>query len=426
MPSFQTILLAIFGFFIVVAVAVFSLYKGSSGSQGQAVIWGPLPASEFSTFLNGVGLSQGDFSISYIEKNPETIEAEFTEALARGEGPDVILLQHDQIWKNRAKLVSIPFESLSERSFRETFSDGADVFLSEGGIYAVPLFVDPLVLYFNRDHLASANIAKPIEYWDEVYAAATALNKRDSAQNLVRSAIAMGEVRNISSAKEIFSLLLLQAGTPVTSFFNGELRSVLNQNFSLPVSPAESALEFFTQFANPAKSFYSWNRTLPEAQTYFASGDITYYLGFASELPIIKVKSPTLNFSVAKMPQSRTSTRDLTYGRFYGLAISRGSRVPASAFQAIVELVNKDNSLKLSQSYRLYPVRRDLLSLSQPDQFNSVFYQAALQSKAWLDPDTTETRKIFGETIESVTSGRARVSEALNNASRRLDELIKK
>ncbi len=427
MSKFQFILLGIFGVFIIVAVLVFSLYKGSSGSEAKITIWGSISNSEFNYFLNKAKLNQDNaLNINYLEKDPKTLLEEFTEALARGAGPDLIIIPQDELWQARNKLQPIPYKSISERVFKETFVEGAEIFLSESGVYAMPLSIDPLVLYYNRDILSSVGIAKPLAYWDEVYASTDKINKRDPAGNLVRSTIALGETRNLPHYKDIFSLLLLQAGTPITALVSGELRSMLTYNSGLPVVPAESALDFYTQFANPAKTFYSWNRVLPEASKHFASGDLAYYLGYASEVGLLRRKSPTLNFSVAPVPQSRVATRKMTYGRFYGVAISRGTPNPNASLQAIMKLVSKDASLAFSESFSLPPARRDLLAVKPTDVSGSVFYESALQARSWLDPRPEATATIFQDLIESVTSGRLRLSEALRTAHGRLEELTKK
>ena len=254
---------------------------------------------------------------------------------------------------------------------------------------------------------------------------ATNLSKKDAAGNIILSTMALGEARNIRNAKDIFSLLLLQAGTPITSFVGQELRSQINYNFGLTVSPGEAALDFYTQFSNPTKVFYSWNRSLIDAQTHFTSGDSAYYLGFASELRALRSKNPTLNFGVSSVPQSRVSGKTVTFGRLRGVAISRGSKNPSAALAVALKLVSKEAAKALSDILLLPPARRDLLVAKPTDAIFSVFYDAALQSKGWLDPDAALTEIIFRDAIESVTSGRARTLEAVNKASREVEVLIK-
>lgn len=426
MSKFQIILLVIFGFFTVAAVLVFALFRGGGSREVQVTIWGPFSAQEFSLFYNDSGLSSDSLlRISYVEKSPASIEAEFTEALARGESPDLIILRQDQLEKNKPKLLPIPYGSLSQRDFQETFVEAGDIYLGRDGVYGLPLVIDPMILYYNRDSLSAAGVAKPLAYWDEIYAATKDLSKRDAAGNLVKSTIALGETKNIANAKDIFSLLLLQAGTSITAWNGVEYYSTLAEANGLPVIPAEASLEFYTQFSNPTKAFYSWNRALPEAQNRFASGDLAYYLGFASEYRMLKGKNPLLNFAVSPVPQSRVSGKAVTVGRTYGLSISRGTKNSGAAFTAITRLVAPEVVSKLSATFALPPARRDILSLKPSDSVWPVLYGAALQTKSWIDPDATETAKIFYDMIESVTSGRERVSQAVAKGSEELTKLLR-
>ncbi|OHA91859.1 MAG: hypothetical protein A2665_01810 [Candidatus Zambryskibacteria bacterium RIFCSPHIGHO2_01_FULL_46_30] len=427
MSKFQIILLAAFAVSIVLGVAAFSLYRGSSNQGVAMTVWGDIALQDFSLLLDAPAISQDRaFTVSYVEKSAGTIEAEFTEALARGTGPDLVILTQDKLWKNKSKLSIIPYESISERDFGTTFIEEGELFLDEEGIYALPLSIDPMVLYYNRDLLSAAGQARPIAYWDEIYKAAANLSKLDAAGNLVSSVMALGEARNIHHAKDILSLLLLQAGTPITSFVGSELRSQISANFGTPTSPAEAAFDFYTQFSNPTRAYYSWNRSLVDAQTHFTSGSSAYYLGFASELRVLKNKNPTLNFGISLVPQSRVSGKTITFGRLRAVAISRGSSNPSLALALATKLVSKEATLSLAEILVLPPARRDLLSLRPTNAISSVFYDAALQSKGWLDPDIIMTDAIFRTAIESITSGRARTLEAINKANSEIEALIKK
>jgi len=281
------------------------------------------------------------------------------------------------------------------------------------------------VLYYTRDALSSAGLAQPISYWDEIYAVAQNLSKKDPAGNIISSVIALGEAKNIPHAKDILSLLFLQAGTPITGFVGDDLRAQISYNSGLPTVPAVSALDFYTQFSNPTKTYYSWNRSLIDALTHFTAGDSAYYLGFVSEYRIIKNKNPNLNFGVSPVPQSRVSGKTTTFGQMKAVAISRGSKNPTAAFIVATKLASKELTSALSSILVLPPPRRDLLSIRPTDALWPVFYDAALQSNGWLDPNRLATKVIFQEAIESVTSGRARTTEAINEANKKVEALIK-
>jgi ABC-type glycerol-3-phosphate transport system substrate-binding protein len=429
MSKFQIALLVVFGLAIVGSVMVFSFYKGKQTVESTVVLWGDIPKYDWDDLSSTTGLGTKGVIIEYVEKDPQTMMQEFTEALAEGNGPDAIIMPLDKLWEQKSRLMAMPYESITERDFKSTFIEGAEPFMDVSGVYALPISVDPLVLYYNRDHLTRAGMPQPLAYWDEIYTAATRLTERDPAGNITKSIMALGEANNIPHYKDILSMLFMQAGTPITALVrsssSSELRSVLNSNFDFPLIPAEAALDFYTQFSNPAKSFYSWNRSMLPAETHFIAGDSTYYIGYASEFRLLRSKNPSLNIGVALVPQSRASGKSITFAEIRGIAIARASKDPGSAMSAVLSIISKENVATLSNITFMPPVRRDLLLEKPGDDVLSVFYNAALQSRGWLDPDDDQTKVVFKEMIESVTSGRARISEAVTRANREVEALIK-
>lgn len=426
MSKFQIILLGVFGVFIVAAVFLFSFARGGGSQSATVIVWGDIPSYDFNSVLSNTDVnSDNALQIKYVEKDSNTIESDFTEALATNTGPDLIILPLNKFWNNRNKLIAIPYKSVSERAFKSTFVEEGELYLGLDGAYGLPLTLDPMVLYYNRDLLSKAGIASPINFWDEIYSAALKLTDKDPAGNIKQSTIALGEARNIPHYKDVLSLFLLQAGTPVTQFVNGSLSPVLSGSFNQTISPGDAALDFYTQFSNPAKPYYSWNRSLLSADTNFTSGDSVYYLGFASELRTLRSKNPTLNLGIAQVPQSRASGKIVTFAHMRAVSVSRGAKNFSAAISAALKLVSKDTEYEFARELLLPPPRRDILAEEPTDANLSIFYSSALVSKGWIDPENVASSQIFREMIESVTSGRARTSEATSKANQELESLIK-
>lgn len=426
MSKFQIVLLVVFGAFIIVAVILFSRNSGSGTlSAGQLNVWGSVSVFDFNNMLSVTGLSKSEIlSFNYKELSEAKLDADFVEALAAGKGPDLIILPVDLLLKNRNKLLYIPHDVVKPAEFLATFVKEGELFQTSLGAYALPMYVDPLVLYWNRDVFAKASLAAPPTYWDEIYNFITKLTVKDNAGNIVSSAMALGEVKNIPHAKEILSLLMLQAGTPIVAHNGIDYRSTLQDNFGLPQVPAQAALEFYTQFANPEKAYYSWHRSLLEAPTSFTSGKSAMYLGFASELPVLRAKNPTLDIGIAPVPQSRISGLVTTFGKLYGVAVVRTAKDPMVAMNGAVSLTSRASITALVSTSPVVPARRDILSGKPVDAAGFVFYGAALQARGWLDPEPAKSKTIFNNMIESVTSGRARVDEAVGTANTALDALL--
>jgi ABC-type glycerol-3-phosphate transport system substrate-binding protein len=417
MSKFQIILLVIFGAFIILGVISFSFFHGNSTPTQNVVVWGPFPQVDIQKFLQSSGLYQDHtLSVNYFQVSPNNFNTQFTEALAEGRGPDLVILTQDQMWQERNKLTLVPYSVVKQSEYQATFVDEGDIFTGQQGLLALPMLVDPLVLYTNRDLLNGAAVAEPPAYWDQLYDYAKKLTLRDQAGNIKQSLIALGEAANIPHSKDILSLLMLQAGTPITNIQGGVLTPELTNQYGLPEAPGIAALNYYTQFANPQKPFYSWNRSLTNAQTNFVSGSSALYIGYSSELPILKAKNPNLSIGVTHVPQSRVVGRMTTFGKLYGIAIVKTSPNPSSDLMAIEKLISTSAISALSSVTGLAPARRDLLSNKPGDGVAALFYDGALQAKGWLDPDPAKTELIFDDMISAVTSGRALAPDALLTA----------
>src|SRR3989338_7451605 len=105
MSKFQIFLIAFFTVFFFLWVLDFSFFRGFSNENIAMTVWGDISSQDFNLLLNTAAINQDRmFNVNYVEKSSETIDAEFTEALAQGVGPDLIILTQDKFWKNKAKL----------------------------------------------------------------------------------------------------------------------------------------------------------------------------------------------------------------------------------------------------------------------------------------------------------------------------------
>lgn len=426
--KFQLIVLGVFAAFFIIGILVFAMARsGSRTAVIEVLMWGAMPRNQFAEVLKATGLDQNEeIKISYEEKRPETFDQELLEALAKDAGPDLFFVSSDNLLKQKQRIFAVPLASFSERDFKNSFIEGAEVFLSEEGVWALPISIDPMVMYWNRDIFTFAGLIEPPSFWDEFYDISSALTRRDPNFNITRSALALGEFTNINHAFEILSLLIMQAGNPIAEKkSNGVLTSTLDEARDLPALPAERALSFYTEFSNPLKPFYSWNRALPKSKDFFVAGDLAIYLGFASELFEIRDRNPNLNFDVALIPQAESVNNRIVYGKMEGLAISNRSRNIAGAFRVASILSGQDNSRAFSQVRNLPPARRDLLSLRPERAFMETFYQSAVISKTWPVPDKTRVSNIFRNMIESVTGGRAVVRDAVQRAHQELNLILR-
>ena len=217
---------------------------------------------------------------------------------------------------------------------------------------------------------------------------------------------------------------MMQADSVMTKFDQkGKLDVELNKTPTGETGTIEEAVNFFTQFSNPSKSVYTWNRSLPNSVDFFTSNDLAIYLGYASEIDNLRRKNPNLNFDVATIPQADTGRR-VTFGKITSLVIAKNSLKIGSAFNVINAMTGDSLLAEISRLVELPPTSRALLAQKPLNPYSEVFYDSALISKAWLDPNPAGTNIVFQNMIESIVSGRERVGNAINRAVSEMKQLI--
>ena len=415
--KFQIITLLVFGLFIVVGVATFAFYKGNSSSSTLTAItvWGTFPKNTFDQYVVKISNnSSPQINVTYTQKTPDIFISSLISALARGQGPDAILIPTELLLPLEDKLALIPYTAMPQRTFLDTYVQESNIYINQNGVMGFPFTLDPLVMYWNRDMFNAAGIATYPKYWDDFTTLNKSLTTKDVNGNLRKSAIALGQFSNINNAREIFGSILIQAGNPVTGIDNnGHLSSTLT---SANLSVLDPVIKFFAQFIDPSSVNYSWNKSMPDSKSAFLSGNLATYFGFASELSDIRTKNPNLNFDVALLPGPKGVGAGATYGRMYGFSLLRSSPNLDSAFKIISMLSAPEYLGPLSDGLYLPSVRRDVLANGSTDSYISLFDRAALVSTTWLDADPAVSGQIFSDMVQSFASGKKSISQTVQDA----------
>lgn len=436
MSKFQIIIFFIIGAVILIALFTFMgaipSPKGSTEKFTELKLWGTLRQEGFNKFIEMINLkNQKIFRINYTKKDPEKYENELADSFLTESAPDMWIITQDMIWDHRNKVELIPYKSLSYKDFTDSYIEEAELLLIKEGIIGIPILADPMVLYWNRDIFSSLGVAQAPKYWDEVVSYVPRLTKIDSAGNIYQSGISMGEFSSVNNAKEIISMLVLQK---MNRIINPEEKSMVWDRSKISgASDIEDAVRFYTEFSDPKKQIYSWNRSLKNSLDKFTSGSLAMYFGFSSEALEIQEKNPHLNFGIVSVPQIRPKEgaigANITFGRMYSIVFSKMSLNKSSAFNAVLKMQDKELLEQLANSYFLMPVVREFLNegpLEKDKPYLDTFYQSALQGHAWLEPKPEKVSEIFKDMIESVSSGEKKISEAVSAATYKLNELLSK
>ena len=429
MKSLSLFKIVVVGVFILCAVVGVLLFAGLGGGNNKSTptvtIWGTLPGVHVNDLVHSLNQSSTVLNVTYTEMSPEEFLRNFPNAIANGKGPDMVLVPDDLLYQERNKLLPIGYKTYPERDFRNTFIDAATLFLTADGSLGIPFAVDPMVMYWNKDIFSSAGVPRPPELWSQLPSIGGRIIQKTDTSSITRALVPFGAYQNVTNAKGILATLIFQAGSSLTGINDtGEYYSTLNDGGNQSTSPAETAVSFYTSFSDPVKPLYTWNRSLPQSRDDFLGGNLSMYFGFASELKPLRGMNPNLNFDVAVMPQADNAPKAV-YGHIYALSIVKSNSNVTSALTAAGLLTSVTSMSTWTTLTGLPPVRRDLLSVRPTDPYLDVFYTAAVQAKTWMDPDPTQTDRLFQNMVESVTTGTGRGSDQVTTVKQQIDQLLK-
>ncbi len=467
----------------VVAVPIFSGCGGSSADSNYKVtleIWGPFDDSniygeiikEYKKINTHVG------EIKYRKFSQDTYKQELIEALASGQGPDIFLVKNNWFPSFENKVYPAPEVFVSQQDIKNNFPDvvSFDFVNDSNGIasvYAVPLSIDSMQLYYNKDMFNAVGIISPPKTWEEFQEDVKILTNINEEGKIIRAGAAIGTAYNVNQSKDLLSLLMLQNGAQLPTkrgefakFDEGVVSSAGNlKEFK---QAGEIALNFYTQFAKVNNSdgnsnvFYTWNSKQPNAVDAFAGGSVAMIANYAWQNLNIKGRNPKLNYDVAAIPQADPNN-PISIADYWGYTVSLNKVSPvASAAQPDVKPVSNDVrareawqflrflTLKNSGTVKLYNVvsgntkdfpmnfdpafnylektsqpaaRRDLIQEQKSDPFLGVFASGNLFAKSWYQKNPESIDAIFSSMIESVNLGGVSLHDALVLARNRVNGL---
>ena len=253
----------------IVLIAVVLLSRGfgpaDGGQPADLQFWGVFDDSGvFRQSIDAFRLDHPEINVTYRQFTFEDYEKALINAFASGAGPDIYMIQNTWLPRYEDKILPLPQQIPGQdtalftlREFREQFVDVAEKDLVVGDeIYGLPLYIDTLALYYNKDIFNSLGISQPPQTWNDFNEYAESITIADSRNNISRAGAAIGTARNINRSTDILSLLMLQSGVPMT---DSDQVGAEFSNITDGKDLGEVALEYYTDFANPAKRVYTWN-----------------------------------------------------------------------------------------------------------------------------------------------------------------------
>ncbi len=429
--KYRIIIFILVGVLVVVSVLAFVFgRKPVIGQSAKLEFWGLDSANVWSEIILAYQTKNPSVVVNYVQKNPTTYESDLVNALASGAGPDVAYIRNTWLAKHLNKFSSAPADLISATDFKNNFMEVANRDLIRSGkIYALPFYVDTLALYYNKTLFNSAGLVNPPKTWEDFNSAVKELIQKSDDGTIGRAGASLGTAGNVKYAPDILSLLMLQTGAVMISA-DGKT-AVFDQTISSDnktYSPGQSALDFYTSFANSTKPVYTWNIRMPNSLDAFLQGQSAMYIGYAADVPAIQKKG--LNYGVAPIPQVKDSKKDASYidinfASYSAGAVTQKSVSKNAAWDFLVFTTGSNAAGTYLQKSLLPPARRDLIQFIQNHEALSVFGKQALSALSWPQPNENEVSKIFARMIDSVALGQSNSKEALKEAVIEVTNLLK-
>lgn len=366
--------------------------------------WGVDDTSEtLDPFIQDYQKLHGNIKIDYKKLDRATYESQLVDALASGKGPDLFEVHNDWLPRYYDKITSMPTDIYSPDDYkREFFPVVTDETIAGGKIYGVPLYLDTLGLYSNNRLLDNASVTDPPKTWEDLVKKGGVLTQLTNRQGrtINQSAIALGNTK-ISRASDVLALLMLQQRTQMTN----DTRSAATFNLPQKVQGKDvylgtQALDFFTSFANPAKSNYTWDDSLGDSVTAFAKGKVAMIIGYPYVKAQLTKLSPNLQFTIAGVPQIGGQD-PVNFASFWPNVVSKSSQHQREAWDFIKYLSSKDQLPTYLDSAQRVSPRKDIPGAGNFD----AFYQQNASAVTWYKGDAAKADGIFIELIGRVLSG---------------------
>ena len=429
---FQLIILGSILFVVFLAIGIFTgIIPGARDlkakpPQLKITIWGMENEDFFRDNFIAYEQLRPNIQTEYKQLDLSSYETDMVNALATDSGPDIIMVNNSWLPKHLNKLIPVNETQLNLKTLGELYPSVIEQDFAPGGkIFALPLYMDTLALFYNQDIFDKNGIALPPKDWLDFQNLIPKLRQKDTSGKLVKMAAAIGgSDKNIDGASDLLMLLMLQAGAKMT---NDEFTEASFADNVAGALPGQDALNFYKKFSDPADLYYTWDNSLEKSLDSFAKEDTAMIFNYATRRKNIKTINPFINFKVTEMPQPSGSQKAVNYADYWGLAVTNNADNSEWAWDLVLYLTANDTAaeqyLKASQNP---PALRSLIQkyLNHPEL--GVFAKQALSARSWPQINEKQIRNIFSKIISAVTANELDVSAALYQAQDEVSELMQK
>ncbi len=446
----KMLIISLFGFIILVGVIlVFTMLNKPTPTPAKVslTIWGVWDeTSDLQTIINSYNALHPYITITYSKIRYEEYEEMLLKGWAIGNGPDIYAIPNSWVTQYSQNFITpmpastrvayyntkkVLFKTETEIEYKTETSltptnikrDYIDVvypdIIRSNKIYGLPLGINTLALYFNRDLLNQANVVNPPQTWSEftnIVQKSVIINDEDQ---IIRAATALGTYNNIPNASDIVTLLLMQNGANMT--VSKDLAQFYQPTADDPTYfPATQALRFYTDFANSGKSVYTWNQEMPDALNEFAAGKLAFLFAYPFQEKEINSKSHGLNYEIAAIPQININNR-VNYANYWVYTVAKNSPYVGFAWNFLQYASKASIVTDYLETTKQTSVLRSVITDQLADPDRGVLAQQALTAKSWYyGQNPQQADKHFSDMITAIINETLTIDKALEVAANQI------
>lgn len=351
-----------------------------------------------------------------IEPMPDTVQIAYKEIRGTVKKEEVVVLRNEPTMSLR-DLDDDYVQVVSE----DVVYQAKDGDVTRNRIHGLPLSVDTLALFYNKDILDAAGIPEPPSTWEEFQEQVATITRYDATGAVAQSGAGIGTGANVDRAADIVSLLMMQSGTQMTSA-NGKATFAQRKQGSRDF-PAVDAVRFYTDFSNPTKESYTWDASFPSSFDAFASGQTAFFFGYSYHIPLLQTRAQKINYGIAPVPQLTSSRVD--YANYWIHTVSKKSDSVDWAWDFILYAADKDNVTTYLDAAQKPTALRALIMGQLDDDALGVFADQVLTAQDWYNGnDAIAAENAIVQMIDAIVDGDLLIEEALPIAEQQVNQTL--
>ena len=348
-------------------------------------------------------------SVTIRQLRPEEIYQRLIEQLAEDKGPDIISVRNRWMSGLKTKLATMPAQvsdntvQITGDSFnsktvitpgtrqmitvpqldREYVRSVKQDVVMDNQIYGLPLSLDTMAVFYNKDILDRANIAEVPKTWKDLQEATKKITKLDRTGKILQAGAALGTSTNVPGYDDILYALFEQSGLRFVDKISGRpLFESTRGGSEESQPPGMSVMDFYTDFANPSSEFYSWNKDQPAALDSFTNGSLAFFFGYSYHTSAIRARAPQLNFGIVPLFQFNPEN-PVNVANYWVQTVTKKSKNQEAAWALVDYLAHSPVTKEYLDKTNRPTALRTYISAQQDNADLGPFVSQVLVANSW-------------------------------------------